>query len=113
MVEANFHLAQHLAGRTDESYIFTLLDRFGLTARRNHWTVHLSGGEAARASLAVVLSTRPVLLVADEPTGEVDADTEALVAVFLIDGVHLFGKPLSESRIQNHSDPAAPPKDFG
>jgi putative ABC transport system ATP-binding protein len=78
-VEANIRLAQRLAGKPAEDYLTTILDRFGLGERRNSRPIYLSGGEAARAGLAVALSTHPVLLVADEPTGEVDAETEAVV----------------------------------
>ncbi len=82
-VEANLRLAQRLSGKPDEAYLSDLLDRLGIAPRRHHSPVMLSGGEAARAGLAVALSTHPVLLVADEPTGEVDAETEAMVLDFL------------------------------
>jgi putative ABC transport system ATP-binding protein len=78
-VENNVRLAQRLAGKPDEPYLEQLLEQVGMSHRRHHRSVHLSGGEAARAGLAVALSTRPPLLVADEPTGEVDAETEAML----------------------------------
>jgi putative ABC transport system ATP-binding protein len=83
-VESNIRLAQRLAGKSDEDYLTSILDRFGLAERRNYRPIYLSGGEAARAGLAVALSTHPVLLVADEPTGEVDAETEAVVIDHLL-----------------------------
>jgi putative ABC transport system ATP-binding protein len=54
-----------------------LLERVGLWDRRGATSEQLSGGEAARAGLAVALAAAPALLLADEPTGEVDAQTEA------------------------------------
>lgn len=53
-----------------------LLQLVGLEHRRNASPSTLSGGEAARAGLAVALANDPPLLIADEPTAEVDADTE-------------------------------------
>ncbi|MHB1652160.1 MAG: ABC transporter ATP-binding protein [Desulfitobacteriaceae bacterium] len=75
-VEDAIRLQMRLTGRSDEQKVSLLLDRVGLSARRHAYPAQLSGGEAARAGLAVALSTNPKLLVADEPTGEVDADTE-------------------------------------
>jgi putative ABC transport system ATP-binding protein len=83
-VENNIRLAQGLAGKPDERHLEELLERFGLQQRRVNRPVHLSGGETARAGLAVALSTNPPLLVADEPTGEVDAETEAQVLESLL-----------------------------
>lgn len=53
-----------------------LLERVGLWDRRHASSEQLSGGEAARAGLAVALAANPALLLADEPTGEVDQQTE-------------------------------------
>jgi putative ABC transport system ATP-binding protein len=53
-----------------------LFDRLGLAARRWALPAQLSGGEAVRAGLAVALANDPVLLIADEPTGELDSATE-------------------------------------
>ena len=57
-----------------------LIDELGLSHRINAYPSRISGGEAARAALAVALSMRPQILLADEPTGEVDAGTEKLVS---------------------------------
>jgi len=75
-VEDNVRLQMRLAGRVNDQRVGELLDQTGLGARRWARPSHLSGGEAARAGLAVALAAAPNLLVADEPTGEVDAATE-------------------------------------
>ncbi|GAB3779851.1 ABC transporter ATP-binding protein [Nocardioides ungokensis] len=59
-------------GRVDE-----LLEDLGIADRAKAWPQQLSGGELARASLAVALVNGPGVLLADEPTGELDEATEA------------------------------------
>jgi putative ABC transport system ATP-binding protein len=76
-IEDNIRLQMRLAHRMDEPWLNELIDLVGLQERRRAYPSHLSGGEAARAGLAVALAMRPKLLLADEPTGEVDAETEA------------------------------------
>jgi putative ABC transport system ATP-binding protein len=60
-----------------------ILRSVGLESRRHARPSTLSGGEAARAGLAVALANDPPVLLADEPTGEVDAETEAVVLELL------------------------------
>jgi putative ABC transport system ATP-binding protein len=72
-VRQNVHLAQRLAGRPASAD--GLLDQLGLAARSDSAPTQLSGGEAARAGLAVALANDPLVLLADEPTAEIDEGT--------------------------------------
>jgi putative ABC transport system ATP-binding protein len=76
-VEDNVRLQMRLAHKLNESWLNQLIALVGLKERRWAYPSQLSGGEAARAGLAVALAAAPKLLLADEPTGEVDAATEA------------------------------------
>jgi putative ABC transport system ATP-binding protein len=75
-VAQNVALAQRLGGRRDEHDGMGLLHRLGLGSRTGANPSELSGGELARAGLAVALANHPAVLLADEPTGEIDGDTE-------------------------------------
>ena len=89
----NLRLAAHLAGtpephdrgRTREPGWSETVDRLGIAGRLDAWPEELSGGEAARAALAVALVGDPLVLVADEPTGELDAAPEAALLTQLQD----------------------------
>lgn len=75
-VEDNIRLAMKLAGKIDDQRVDRLLAMVGLTQRRSAYPGQLSGGETARVGLIVALANSPQVLLADEPTGEVDAVTE-------------------------------------
>lgn len=62
-----------------------LLDKVGLAARANHYPTQLSGGEQQRVSLARAFSNRPSILFADEPTGNLDAETSEKVTKLIFD----------------------------
>jgi putative ABC transport system ATP-binding protein len=82
-VRRNLELVQRIARARDRPShrrsVDALLDAVGLTRRSGARPSELSGGEAVRAGLAVALANNPDVLVADEPTGELDGATEAEV----------------------------------
>ncbi|KPH04456.1 ABC transporter ATP-binding protein (plasmid) [Rhizobium acidisoli] len=84
-VRANIRLQMEISGRGRPDEIGGLLGGLGLDGLADALPSHLSGGEAARAGLAVALAAKPAILLCDEPTAEVDEATEQLVIDRLVE----------------------------
>jgi putative ABC transport system ATP-binding protein len=102
-VRQNVRLKMHLASQIDVARIGEVLEMVGISKRGDAYPPTLSGGEAARAGLAVALASRPPILIADEPTGEVDAETEQRIIALL----ELHRKHGGAVLIVTHSDAIA------
>jgi len=68
-------LLTHLSRRERRQHVTTALNIVGLTGREHHYPRQLSGGQEQRVSIARAIVTDPFLLVADEPTGDLDRTT--------------------------------------
>jgi putative ABC transport system ATP-binding protein len=91
----NVMLPLELAGRRDaEAEAREMLARVGLAERLGHYPKHLSGGEQQRVALARAFVVRPKLLLADEPTGSLDADSGAGVIDLMFELNHSLGTTL-------------------
>ena len=84
--EENVLLPMELAGRDlgGRERARELLDRVGLKGRFDHYPVQLSGGEQQRVALARAFALRPPILLADEPTGNLDSATGRVVLDLLL-----------------------------
>ncbi|KGI66016.1 ATP-binding cassette domain-containing protein (plasmid) [Mycolicibacterium rufum] len=82
-VEQNIGLVQRIAGGAARSHPAVLLASLGIADRGAAHPDALSGGELARAGLAAALANDPLVVLADEPTGELDTATEAEVLAVL------------------------------
>jgi len=89
----NVMLAQYVHSVTDEGEAAAALERVGLGHRARHLPHQLSGGEKQRVCIARALINEPKIVLADEPTGNLDADNEARV-LEILGGLHAAGLTL-------------------
>jgi putative ABC transport system ATP-binding protein len=86
----NVMLAQYFHSMTDENEAKTALEKVGLGPRVHHLPSELSGGEQQRVCIARALINNPPILLADEPTGNLDAENQKIVANLLAE-LHNYG----------------------
>ncbi|MFG1604487.1 ABC transporter ATP-binding protein [Actinoplanes sp. NPDC049265] len=93
--EQNIMLPLDLAGRRAERGLLQhLTGTLGLTGRLNHRPAELSGGQQQRVAVARALITRPEVVFADEPTGNLDSRSGAEVLLFLRNSVRELGQTI-------------------
>src|SRR5438876_7447318 len=91
--EENVLLPMTIAGeKPDPEWRETLLKKMGLSDRRNHRPAELSGGQQQRVAIARALISRPTVVFADEPTGNLDSKTSGEILDLMRDSVDSLGQ---------------------
>ncbi len=90
----NIAFQARLAGQHDAAWIKTLTDRMGLSAQLSKYPEQLSGGQQQRVAIARTLAPKPQLVLADEPTGNLDEATAATVMDLMLELVSEAGAGL-------------------
>jgi putative ABC transport system ATP-binding protein len=91
--EENVVLPLTIAGeKPDKAWLEELLAKTGLTNRRHHRPSELSGGQQQRVAIARALVTKPTIVFADEPTGNLDSKTSGEILELMRDSVDSYGQ---------------------
>jgi putative ABC transport system ATP-binding protein len=91
--EENIVLPLELAGgKIDKQWVDEVIKRTGLDDRRTHRPSELSGGQQQRVAIARALATRPTVIFADEPTGNLDSTTSAEILELVREMVTNYGQ---------------------
>jgi len=91
--EENVVLPLSIAGqKADKAWLDELLEKMGLDQRRDHRPSELSGGQQQRVAIARSLVTRPTILFADEPTGNLDSKTGGEILDLIRNSVDAYGQ---------------------
>jgi putative ABC transport system ATP-binding protein len=102
--EENIVLPLELAGqKRDGGWVEEVIDKVGLGDRRTHRPAELSGGQQQRVAIARALVSRPTVVFADEPTGNLDSKTSGEILELLRDSVATYG----QTTVMVTHDPAA------
>ena len=83
-VASNIGFQARLSGRLDYTWIKELADRMGLSAQLGKYPEQLSGGQQQRVAIARTLAAKPTLILADEPTGNLDEETADKVMELMV-----------------------------
>lgn len=84
-VAANLAFQARLAGRHDPAWCATLAQRLGLTPQLSAWPETLSGGQQQRLAIGRALAAKPPLILADEPTGNLDEENAETVLALMLE----------------------------
>jgi putative ABC transport system ATP-binding protein len=91
--EENILLPLSIAGeKPDRKWVDDLLDRIGLADRRTHRPAELSGGQQQRVAIGRALVSKPTIVFADEPTGNLDSTTSGEILELMRSSVDTYGQ---------------------